>query len=212
MSDDLKPVRDYWDQRARQSATDCERIESGRRGQRLRFEAFLQHHDLRGCSVLDVGCGVGDFYGHLEARGVGARYHGIDLSPEMVERAKQRFPEGRFEAADVTALPPQPAYDFTVAFAIHNVKVDNGRAILERVMRQQFALARTAACVSVLTDRYQGFASHLQAWRAEEILTLALSISPNVALRHDYLPNDFSVILYRRPLIDSAPALTSDLS
>lgn len=64
-------------------------------------------------------------------------------------------------------------------------------------------MCRVAAHVSLLTDRYTGFASHIQPWRVEEILTLALDITPFVALRHDYLPNDFSVTLYRQPLIDT---------
>jgi len=211
-ADDLDPLRAYWDERARSAASDCERIESGRRGQRLRFEAFLQHHLVAGRSVLDVGCGVGDFYERLQQRVIDADYHGIDLSTDMVARARQRFPGARFEVADISQLAAGTAFDYTTAFAIHNIKVDNGLAMLERVMRQQFALSRVMAYVSLLTDRYQGFSPHLQAWRAEEILTLALSISPYVALRHDYLPNDFSVAIYRQPLIDSVPGLTADLA
>lgn len=208
--DPLKPVRDYWDARARTSGSDCERIESGRKGQRLRFEAFLGHHDLRGRSVLDIGCGVGDFFDRLQARGIGADYQGLDVSPEMIARARQRFPGARFEVGEAAAVTSQ--YDYTVAFAIHNVRVDDGRRILEDALARQFAMSRVAAHMSLLTDRYSGFDPHIQAWRAEEILTLALSITPYASLRHDYLPNDFSVTLYRRPLIDADPALTADLA
>lgn len=208
--DPLKPVRDYWDARARAGATDCERIESGRKGQRLRFEAFLAHHDLDGRSVLDLGCGVGDFFDRLRARARAADYHGLDLSPEMIERARQRFPGARFDVGDASGVTRR--YDYTVAFAIHNVKVDRGRQILEQSLARQFELAEVAAHISLLTDRYEGFDPHIQAWRAEDILSLALTISPYVSLRHDYLPNDFSVTLYRRPLIDTDAALTADLT
>jgi SAM-dependent methyltransferase len=210
MSDELKPVRDYWDERARREADDCARIESGRKGQRLRFESFLRAHDIGGRSILDIGCGVGDFYDRLRARGAAAGYQGIDVSPEMIQRARARFPEGRFEVGDVSTAARR--FDYTVAFAIHNVKVDRGRDILEQSLRQQFEACDVAAHISLLTDRYRGFDSHIQAWRAEDILTLALSITPYVTLRHDYLPNDFSLTLYRRPLIDTEPSLTGDLS
>lgn len=208
--DDLKPVRDYWDRRARTLDNDCDRVESGRKGQRLRFEAFLTTHDLSGRSVLDLGCGVGDFFDRLRARKITADYHGLDTSPEMIRRARQRFPDGRFDEGDISGVTR--SYDYTVAFAIHNARVDRGREILEETLRRQFAAAAIASHMSLLTDRYRAFDSHLQAWRAEEILTLALSLTPYVMLRHDYLPNDFSVTLYRRPLIDSDPALTADLA
>jgi SAM-dependent methyltransferase len=208
--DPLKPVRDYWDARARAGGSDCERIESGRKGQRLRFEAFLGQHDLRGRSVLDIGCGVGDFFDRLQARGIAADYHGLDVSPEMIARARQRFPGARFEVGETAAVTRH--YDYTVAFAIHNVKVDHGRRILEEALTRQFAMSGIAAHMSLLTDRYSGFDPHIQAWHAEDILTLALSITPYVSMRHDYLPNDFSVTLYRRPLIDADPALTADLA
>jgi SAM-dependent methyltransferase len=207
--DPLKPVRDYWDARARADTDDCRRIESGPKGQRLRFDAFLAGHDLNGRSLLDLGCGVGDFFARLRARGISAEYHGLDASPEMIQRARQRFPDARFETGDMTGVTR--SYDYTVAFAIHNVKVERGREILEQSLLRQFAVSRVAAHLSLLTDRYQGFDAHIQAWRAEDILTLALSITPYVALRHDYLPNDFSVTLYRQPLIDADPALTADL-
>ena len=210
MSDDLKQVRDYWDQKARSAADDCVRIESGRKGQRLRFEAFLRAHDVRGRSILDIGCGVGDFFARLQETKAGADYLGIDVSPEMIARARQRFPDGIFEVGEAGLLDAR--FDYTVAFAIHNVKVERGREILEQSLRQQFALCDIAAHISLLTDRYKDFDPHIQAWPAEELLTLALSITPYVTLRHDYLPNDFSVTLYRRPLIDTDPSLTRDLS
>jgi SAM-dependent methyltransferase len=209
-ADDLDPVRAYWEWRASHAAKDDERIESGGRAQRMRFEVFLRVHDVRGCSLLDVGCGVGDFYGRLMGSGVECRYHGVDLAPAMIARARERFPLGMFELRDIVAQPPPRMFDYTVAFAIHNVRVPNGRTIMEQTLRRQFELASRAAHMSLLTDRYAGFDAHIQPWRAEDILELALSVSPYVALRHDYLPHDFSVTLYRQPLIDARPELVED--
>jgi SAM-dependent methyltransferase len=204
MNDDtLHPVIDYWNTKAAAEANDCARIESGQRAQRMRFENFVIHHDLVGGRILDVGCGVGDFYDHLKRRGVACGYHGVDIADQMVTRCRERFPEALFEVADVTRWEPAEPCDYVVSFAIHNVRMEGGRALLESVTRRQFELCRKAAHVSLLTDRYPGFDAHIQPWRAEEILTLALSITPYVVLRHDYLPNDFSVTLYREPLIDT---------
>ena len=194
----------YWEQRARAGVDDCARVEWSRRTQLMRFEAFLAGNDLKGKSVLDVGCGVGHFAERLQARRLDCQYQGIDISPDMIARCRQRLPSVCFECVpDIDAWRPERRFDYSVAFGIHNVKVDGLREILERVTRRQFELSCIATHVSLLTDRFTGFAEHIKSWRAEEILEMALGITPYVVLRHDYLPNDFSITLYHEPLIDT---------
>jgi SAM-dependent methyltransferase len=196
-------ARRYWDDRAKGQADNCAAVEQSRRTQRTRFEAFVLYHDLAGKSLLDVGCGVGDLYAHLQTRGIHCDYTGFDISPEMVRRCRERFPGVRFESGNILEGNPDAQFDYTVAIGIHAIKIDGGGQLLERITRRQFELCRVATHVTSLTDRYSGFAPHIQAWRAEEILTMALDITPYVILRHDYLPNDFSITLYREPLIDT---------
>jgi uncharacterized protein len=57
-----------------------------------------------GGPVADAGCGPGQVGFYLAA--AGADVTGFDLSPGMVAEARRRFPELRFEVADLTALPP----------------------------------------------------------------------------------------------------------
>lgn len=52
--------------------------------------------------VVDAGSGPGHVTAYLAA--AGARARGIDLSPEMVEQARTRFPGLRFDVADLTRL------------------------------------------------------------------------------------------------------------
>jgi SAM-dependent methyltransferase len=199
----LAHAQRYWDHRAKGQADNCAAVEQNRRTQRTRFEAFVLYHDLAGKSLLDLGCGAGDLYAHLQTRGICCDYTGFDISPEMVRRCRERFPEVRFESGNILEWNPNRQFDYTVAIGIHAIKIDGGRQLLERITRRQFELCREATHVSSLTDRYLGFAPHIQAWHAEEILTMALNITPYVILRHDYLPNDFSITLYREPLIDT---------
>jgi len=206
----LSIVSEYWNDRAQRYSSDCEKVEWSLRSQRMRFETFLLFHDLNDKSVLDVGCGTGHFAGHLAQRNITAKYTGIDLSKEMILRCKELYPAANFILGNILDGQETGAYDFTVSFGIHNIKVPGGREILERMTRRQFELCTTAAHVSILTDRFSGFAPHIQPWRPEEILTLALNITPFVVLRHDYLPNDFSITLYRKPLIDSRTDLLLD--
>jgi SAM-dependent methyltransferase len=56
-----------------------------------------------GVRLLDVGCGPGG--AALLAARRGARVAGLDASPDSVEVARERVPEGDFRVADMESLP-----------------------------------------------------------------------------------------------------------
>lgn len=73
---------------------------------------------LDGDAVLDIGCGAGVPI----ARSLAVRYRvtGVDMSPEMVRRARRNVPTGVFVCADVMSfrLPPS---SFDAAVALYSV-------------------------------------------------------------------------------------------
>lgn len=60
-------------------------------------------------TVLDAACGTGRWSAHLAARGY--RVLGVDSSPEMLDRARARVPDGVFLPGDLH----QPAVAVAVA-------------------------------------------------------------------------------------------------
>jgi ubiquinone/menaquinone biosynthesis C-methylase UbiE len=56
-----------------------------------------------GSTVVDVGCGAGRAVAELAERG--CRAVGVDLDPDMLAAARERFPELDLRSADVTDLP-----------------------------------------------------------------------------------------------------------
>lgn len=71
--------------------------------QRL-IDAFIRLTALpRGARVVDLGCGSGVFSVLLHQ--VGYRMTGVDLSPALIERARVKNADIRFEVADVERLP-----------------------------------------------------------------------------------------------------------
>ncbi len=55
--------------------------------------------------ILDVGCGPGHTTAYIHS--LGGKATGIDLSPCMIEQAKQIFPDCEFEVGDFMALSAQ---------------------------------------------------------------------------------------------------------
>lgn len=68
--------------------------------------------------VVDLGCGPGNSTELLARRWPDAEILGLDTSPAMIEAARQRLPECRFEIADISAWSPEEAPDVIFANAI----------------------------------------------------------------------------------------------
>ena len=58
---------------------------------------------IPGEKILDLGCGSGRFYKVLKEKEIS--YFGIDFSEKLIEIAKQKYPKGRFQVADILNLP-----------------------------------------------------------------------------------------------------------
>jgi SAM-dependent methyltransferase len=68
-----------------------------------------------GDSVLDIGCGSGEFCTLAAARG--ARVSGIDAAADMIETARRRLPEADLRVGPIERLPwPDGSFDLVVAF------------------------------------------------------------------------------------------------
>ncbi|WP_254272485.1 class I SAM-dependent methyltransferase [Haloarcula marina] len=85
-----------------------------------------------GQRILDLGCGTG----HLTAAiaDSGADVLGIDAAPEMVERAREEYPDCRFEHADAREYAPEAPFDAVFSnAALHWIPGDDHDAVLETV-------------------------------------------------------------------------------
>lgn len=62
--------------------------------------------------ILDIGCGTGNFTRYLKEKFPGAHIKAVDISEEMIERAKEKLPEGvDFITADGEAIDVNEKFD-----------------------------------------------------------------------------------------------------
>ncbi|MFA6235451.1 MAG: class I SAM-dependent methyltransferase [Bacteroidota bacterium] len=80
-----------------------------------------------GARVLDVGCATGYYSAILTS--LGYEVTGIDISETGILKAREQYPDIRFEVQDATALP-YPAGSFDFVFAL-GVSVANTRDLGE---------------------------------------------------------------------------------
>ncbi len=167
--------------------------------QRSRFNVFTEISPLEGMSVLDVGCGKADFYDYCLRENIDVEYFGVDCSSEMMGLAKKLHPEINVFYRDFFNEARYPEIDYAFASGVANVITPNNQNYMESLIRQMYSLARKGVGVNMLRSRTPDSCSGsgMYFYVPEHMLKFALSITPNVILRHDYLPNDFTLYLYR---------------
>jgi SAM-dependent methyltransferase len=131
MSEDASRTRESYDELA---ATYTERLFSELAGKPLdRHLLNRLAEDVRGHGlVADLGCGPGHVARYLHDQGV--RMLGIDLSPRMIDSARQRSPDIEFRVGDMRALDlPDGALAGIVAFysLIHIGEPEMGATLRE---------------------------------------------------------------------------------
>src|SRR5580698_2884517 len=62
---------------------------------KLRFHILSSQWNFDGCSVLDFGCGFGDFYAFAIESGLKIDYTGVDINPDLINEARKVFPTAR---------------------------------------------------------------------------------------------------------------------
>ena len=95
---------------------------NGQTSHELRHQQFLRLLDgAQDASVLDLGCGYGDFLRFLRAQGHRGKFIGYDVAPSMIEEARALHGEAADQQWRIGAHPDDVA-DFAVASGIFNVK------------------------------------------------------------------------------------------
>lgn len=96
--------------------------------------------NLPGASILDIGCGHGDFGEYIQGLGFGlkGKYTGIDLLPEHIDIAQRRFPEAEFIQGDYLETEV-PKADLVICVGGLNLKFEDNMELVRRMhekMRQ----------------------------------------------------------------------------
>ena len=171
-----------------------------RSSQEKRFQALLGLGDFHGRRLLDVGCGFGDFLAFLLERGIRPIYTGIDLCEPMAARGRERFAgAGRFIATDALDFEPEQPFDFVVASGLFGLDAAGARERIRPTVERMFGWAQVGASANFLSRRSPTPAEARVYVDPAEMLALGLELTPAVRLDHTYLPNDFTLHLYKTP-------------
>lgn len=162
--------------------------------QRRRFEILLEIGDVGTASILDVGCGLGHLVDVLAERGARGAYTGIDPVSEMIAGARARHPDRTFEVGMLGEGEPHFRADYVLESGIFTFA---DRTVLESTVAAMYRACRIGVAFNVLSDWGSEKEPHEFTPDPLQTLLFCRSLTPWVVLRHDYLPHDFTVYLYR---------------
>lgn len=165
--------------------------------QQQRFSVISSVTGMENKSILDVGCGFGDFSEYLAERFVGVEYLGIDITRAMVERATSKYPGSQFEHRDILTQPLERKFDVVVANGIFYLMGPEAYDPMMQIVTKLFETASECVAFSSLSDWADRKTEGEFYARPEKVLSLCSSLTKNLILRHDYLPHDFTVYLYK---------------
>jgi ubiquinone/menaquinone biosynthesis C-methylase UbiE len=167
--------------------------------QELRFRVMADGlREIANASILDIGCGFGDLYHYLTGRAAGLRYVGCDISPDLLQVARERHPQVQFDLRDVLDAPyPENSFDYVFISGIFNYRIEDNEGFLEQTLATAYRMCVRGVAANMMTDQVDYRDKHLHYFNPERVLRFCRKLSRRVALRHDYPLYEFTVFVYR---------------
>lgn len=199
--DDVKRVVQRYQERIAQHGATFESLNSGSQ-EKQELRRCVHASALRGNqpSILEVGCGLGDFYGYLIKQKRDCSYHGYDIVPEYITECSRIYPQGGFEVRNIFLEGIAGSYDTVVMSQVLNnryQKSDNMQ-VMKRALELGFQHTRVSVSVDMLSTYVDFCNPDLYYYSPEDIFRLAKSIAPRVVIRHDYRAFEFCVQLFHQ--------------
>jgi trans-aconitate methyltransferase len=167
------------------------------RQQLIRFNTLQRIGNLEGKTVLDVGCGLADLYGFLEANKIHTNYYGIDIVPAFIDEARKKYPGVDVAIDDIFQITKP--YDYIFASGSLSYTVKDNDAFYESMIRKMYDLATIGVGFNMLDDDYYNRDAVYAVYNAEMILDFCRTFAARAYLIRGYSEGDFTVFLYKDP-------------
>lgn len=162
-------------------------------------------------SILDIGCGFGDYYDFLKTEELDfKKYLGLDINSDLIAEAKKQHADCEncdFEVFNILeGNKAKTVADIGVMLGVLNLnfkdKIDNYEYSYNFITKS-YALVKDCLVVDFLSNRFdpdypnEDFVFYHDPVK---MLEFALTLSPNVEIKHNYsaIPQkEFMIFIYK---------------
>jgi SAM-dependent methyltransferase len=184
--------------RFQQYGDTTEAVQLSAEGQQFRFRKLMEIGDLRGRHVLDLGCGIGDFYPLLKDRFGLLRYTGIDLVPEMIDHAAKKYGGARFLCRDLFTDHLEETFDYVLLSGVFNNAMPGCDLYMRELLRRAFAYCTLGLGFNFLSTHVSFTDVEMAYHDPGQVIDFSLrELTPKVEMQHHYERTDVVIFAYR---------------
>ncbi len=202
---DHKMALEFWNGQADKFGDSFKTLAYGsKETQSRKFKILTEIGDLQNKIILDVGCGFGDLYEYLKSCGIDVEYHGVDISPKIIEIAKIKRPNINVDVEDILVTSAQEKYDYVMSTGFNCRKTGNNEMLEKLMIKKMFKLCKLGVAVGLQSKYSPDYDPNSRGYFSspEDLFNYCMSeITRWVILRHDYMPHDFTLYLYKKASI-----------
>lgn len=182
--------------------------------QEVRFTVLADVGITDGDSVLDVGCGFGDFARFLRHVGLKASYRGCDINEEVVDLGRKEDESLPLEVRDLEEEPfPDGSFDWVVSSGLFEfLSYGDERKQMEWVRSMLGRMVQTSK-KGIAADFLSSYVDYRDETNfhadPREVIKAAKALTRRVVLRHDYMPYEFCLYIYKDDTINERNVFSS---
>ena len=176
-------------------------------GQQLRFNMMRKGIDFSGTSILDVGCGLGDFADFLLTQQIPfSSFHGIDAMEQMVSEAEHKsLPRCTFSIGDVVEKAQLlKGFDWITMSGTLNAMPQN---IAMKLVSNAFSACNIGVAYNFLSNQckqnIQEDLTPASRFETIKMLEQAFQLTRNVNFDQSYLDGHDATIILKKCNIEN---------
>jgi len=153
-----------------------------------RFEIItkLIKKDIRNSSIVDVGCGFGEYYNYLQMNNrVPKEYIGIDCEKSMIDISKKRFPSQQFYIQNVLEDDLIEADYYISSGALNILNINE----IDIFISNCYKTSKKGFIFNYLKELT--FTNISQ----KDILNIVKKYTNTIIFKENYLENDFTIFM-----------------
>lgn len=171
-----------------------------KKSQILRFQILSNIGSLKNKSVLDIGCGMGDFFVFLKKKKI-SNYTGIDISDLFINHCQKKFKDNRvkFICDDFLSYKFKKKYDYIFLSGALNLrlkKIENLK-IVEKFLKRAFTLCKIGCSFNFLSSNVDFQNKKDFHYNPSDIIKICNRLSRNYELNHNYKLYEFTINCFK---------------
>lgn len=163
--------------------------------QNLRFKVMSEIGIINNSEILDVGCGFGDLLSYFKSKRIDVKYTGVDINPLFLEIAKNKHPFANFFQRDIEINKFKKKFDWCFAIGTTNMKANY--KYIEKLLGEMLRISKKGVAMDFMSSYVDFKKPESSHFDPEKIFKIAKKLSKRVVIRHDYLPFEFCVYIYK---------------